>query len=189
MTTEQTRGNGGNPNQGSETPSGMTRAVSEGSSLERRDPLAAAFEGPFALMSRLIQDMDRLFYGMSPLASRSWLAPQLEPQQWRPAVDVTEQDDRLIVVADLPGLHRENVDVEIRNGQLVISGERRNESEQRQGEYRMTERSYGKFAREVPLPEGVNPDDISARFEDGVLRIEIPVPATMQRQRRQIPIR
>jgi HSP20 family protein len=184
MATEQKQGNGGNQAKGAEAQRGITRADPEGSRLARQDPLAAAFEGPFTLMSRLVQDMDRMFYGMSPFTSRS----RLDAQEWRPAVDVMEQDGKLIVQADLPGLEKEHLNVEVRDDQLIISGERRNESERTEGGYRMTERSYGKFARYVPLPEGVNPDDVVAKFEGGVLEVEVPIPSASQGQRRKIPV-
>jgi HSP20 family protein len=187
MSTEQKQDNGGNPTKGAEAQRGMTRAGSEGARMARReplDPLAAAFEGPFTLMSRLIQDMDRMFYGMSPTTPRS----PLQSREWRPAVDVMEQDGKLVVHADLPGLQKENLNVEVRDDQLIISGERRNESARNEGDYRLTERSYGRFARSVPLPEGVNPDEVAAKFQDGVLRIEVPLPQGTQRGRRQIPI-
>lgn len=191
MTTQQKQENGGN--EYTTRRSSAQRAASAGGLMDpeaiqgasvplpllRKDSLNALFDGPFALMNRLFQDMDQMFYGLlPPTAAR----PPARAQEWRPAVDVFEQDGMLVVQADVPGMQKENLKVEVRDDVLLISGERRSESEQRQGDYRQTERSYGKFTRSVPLPQWARPDDMSARFEDGVLKIEIPIP------RRQIEI-
>jgi HSP20 family protein len=182
MTTQQKQENGGNDyvtsGSGSQRGEGM-HGRSASPQMMRRDSFEAAFEGPFALMNRLFQDMDQMFHGLLPST------PARQPvrsQEWRPAVDVFERDGKLIVQADVPGMQKENLSVEVRDNRLFISGERRGESDQQQGGYRQTERSYGKFTRAVALPPWVRPEDMAAKFEDGVLQVEIPM------LRRQIEI-
>jgi HSP20 family protein len=83
----------------------------------------------------------------------------------------------LIVCADLPGLKKEDIQVEFSEDALTIQGERRQEHEESHEGYRTSERSYGKFYRSIPLPEGVNPESAKATFQDGVLKITVPLPA------------
>ena len=91
--------------------------------------------------------------------------------------------------ADLPGLKRDDITVEVDDGVLTLSGERRQENrEEREGFYR-SERSYGSFYRTIPLPEGVEEDDISATFDEGVLEVRVPVPEQAQRRARRVEIR
>lgn len=86
----------------------------------------------------------------------------------------------LVVSADLPGLKKEDVNVEIREDQLIRQGERRSETAtEREGYYR-SERSYGKFFRAIPLPPGVDPAQADAQFRDGVLEIRMPMPQQQQ---------
>jgi len=93
-----------------------------------------------------------------------------------------EKDGRLIVCADLPGMRKEDVHVELENDQLVIQGERRQESQQ-QG---YSERSYGSFYRVIPLPEGIDPSQAQAHFQNGVLEISLPAPRQNQGRRIEI---
>ena len=97
-------------------------------------------------------------------------------QRWVPAMDLVEADDHFILKADLPGLGEDDVNIEIRDNALTISGQRKAEHEhQERGWYRV-ERSFGRFSRSLTLPEGVDPDAISAGFEKGVLEVRIPKP-------------
>jgi HSP20 family protein len=92
---------------------------------------------------------------------------------WAPDVDVLEREGKLVVRADLPGLSKDDVRVEVQDGALVIEGERRQEREvERSGTYR-AERIYGAFSRVIPLPEGVDPDTAEAHFENGVLEVSL----------------
>jgi len=89
-----------------------------------------------------------------------------------------------VIRADLPGLSKDDVNVEMNDDAITISGERRNENEeQREGYYR-SERSYGSFYRQIPLPEGVNPKDAQATFRDGVLEITLKAPQLKSQKRR-----
>jgi HSP20 family protein len=78
---------------------------------------------------------------------------------------------------DLPGVKRENVTVEVTDGQLLVSGERKQEIEEKKENVYRTEREYGSFYRAVPLPEGVKPEEVKATFADGVLEVTVPLPS------------
>ncbi len=130
------------------------------SSLFSLHPAALFSMSPFALMRRFTDEMDRVFEGQS--RGRGF-----REEQWSPAVEVTERDGKLEVVADLPGIKESDV-------------------KKREGYYR-TERRYGQFYRVIHLPEDANVDQARAEFHNGELRISIPVPE-QQRRTRQIPI-
>jgi HSP20 family protein len=101
-------------------------------------------------------------------------------RQWTPALDIVENDGDYVVRADLPGLGEGDVKVEVKDGVLTISGERKSEHEERKDGYRRIERSYGSFARSLTLPDGVDPEAVKATFEKGVLEIHVPKPEAPQ---------
>jgi len=146
---------------------------------------------PFEFMRRFGEEMDKLFGDFD--FGRNWLPPAIArsngPGLWAPEIEMFEQDGELIVRADLPGLTRDDVNVEIDNDAITIEGERRSEEkENREGFYR-TERSYGKFYRRLPLPEGVEAENANATFRDGVLEITMNAPKrTEQPKRRKVQI-
>ncbi|HEX6050719.1 MAG TPA: Hsp20/alpha crystallin family protein [Gemmatimonadaceae bacterium] len=157
--------------------------------------LSGAFlSNPFGFMRRMSEEMNRIFEsaGMGGVGGR--LSPFGGEQAgtgsaWVPPIEVQQKGNELVVRADLPGLKRDEVSVEVDDGVLTLSGERRQESrEEREGFYR-SERSYGSFYRAIPLPEGVNEDDIQATFGDGVLEVRVPVPEQQQRRGRRVEIR
>src|SRR5262245_4766 len=91
---------------------------------------------------------------------------------WIPAVDVRENDKDVSVEVELAGVKPEDVTVNVENGVLTISGERKSErKEGEEGRYHVVERSYGSFMRSFTLPQGVKEDQISADFDQGVLRV------------------
>jgi HSP20 family protein len=107
-------------------------------------------------------------------------------RRWAPAVDLLEREDTLVLKADLPGLEEDDVQIEVRDNVLTISGERRSDVESKENGYYRVERAFGRFSRAVTLPEGVDADSIEANFEKGVLEVTIPKPE--QRQPRRISI-
>src|SRR5215208_4985495 len=107
-------------------------------------------------------------------------------QRWMPAMDLVEADDHFLLKADLPGVSEEDVAIEVRDNALTISGERKAEHERRERGWYRVERSFGRFSRSLSLPEGVDPDGISASFDRGVLSVTIPKPE--QRKPRRIQI-
>ena len=143
---------------------------------------------PFSLMRRLSEEMDRAF--ASSLGLPTWGRPALEQQSlWVPAVEVRQQDNNLVVSAELPGMTKDDVKVEVTDDGLVIQGERKREHEEKREGYYRSERSYGQFYRVVPLPEGIDPEKAKAQFKDGVLQVEVPLPASAQRKHKEIPIK
>jgi HSP20 family protein len=143
---------------------------------------------PFSLMRRLSDELDRAFATSFGLPA-TWGRGAEEHGIWAPAVEVRQDQSNLIVTAELPGINKDNVKVEVTNEGLIISGERRSEHEEkRQGFYR-SERSYGRFYRLVPLPDGIDPEKAKAQFKDGVLEVQLPLPESMQRRNREIPIK
>jgi HSP20 family protein len=107
-------------------------------------------------------------------------------QRWVPPMDLVEADDHFVLKADLPGLSEQDVSIEVRDNALTISGERKAEHEKRERGWYRVERSFGRFSRSLTLPEGVDPDSISAGFDRGVLQVTIPKPE--QRKPRRIAI-
>jgi HSP20 family protein len=164
------------------------------STHNRHEPHSQSLLGtPFSLIRRFGEDMDRLFEdfgfgrGLRPAFGRD-LFPrslgELDRSLWSPQVEVFERDGRLFLRADLPGLTKDDVNVEITDDAIVISGERRKEQEEKREGYYHTERSYGSFYRRIQLPEGVNADDAHATFRNGVLEINLKAPQREQRGRR-----
>lgn len=186
------------------TQTGLGRTSSGGGSstgMTRRGTMtpASLFGDPFTTMRSMMEQMDRLFsdfIGYSPLSrSRSQgLAPSLQnltggagagmANLWYPQIEVSERGGNLVVCADLPGMKKEDVHLEVRDDYLVLEGERRQENEQNEGGWYRSERSYGRFYRTVPLPEGASPDQVKANFRDGVLEVTIPLPRREEQQQR-----
>jgi HSP20 family protein len=109
------------------------------------------------------------------------------PRRWIPAMDLTEEGEQFVLRADLPGLDEQDVQIELDDRVLTVSGERRSEQESRRDGHYRVERASGKFARSLTLPEGVDPETIEATFEKGVLEVRIPKPE--QRRPRRVPIK
>jgi HSP20 family protein len=144
---------------------------------------------PFSLMRRLSDEMDRAFATSFGLPTWGRTDAGEEEAVWMPPVEVRERDNNLQVIAELPGINREDVKVEVTNDGLAIQGQRKKETEEKRQGYYRSERSYGHFYRLVPLPEGIDPDKAKAQFKDGVLTVELPLPESMLRKRKEIPIR
>jgi HSP20 family protein len=109
-------------------------------------------------------------------------------EEWTPMIEIFERDGKLHVTADLPGMSRDDVRIEVRDNNLVIEGERKQEKKEDREGYFLTERSYGKFYRVIPLPDDVNPDSARATFRDGVLELTMDLPRNHPSHSRTIPI-
>jgi HSP20 family protein len=107
-------------------------------------------------------------------------------RRWMPAMDLVETDDRFILRADLPGLAEEDIKIEFDDGTLTVSGERKAEHESKTEGYYRVERAFGSFSRSLTLPQGVDPEAVTARFDRGVLEVSIPKPE--ERKPRRIEI-
>jgi len=97
-------------------------------------------------------------------------------RSWTPALDIEEKEGAYVVKADLPGVKKKDIHIELKNRVLTLKGERHNEHEETEGGYHRAERTFGSFERRFAVPEGVTEKDIHARYTDGVLELTIPVP-------------
>jgi HSP20 family protein len=139
---------------------------------------------PAAELNTIQNEMNRLFNNFfdQPAAGRD-SAPS---RRWMPAMDLVETTDHYVLRADLPGLSDDDVNVQLEDNVLTISGERSAKHEHdAQGYYRIA-RAFGSFARSLTLPDGVNPDMVHAHFDRGVLEVTIPKPE--QKKPRQVQI-
>jgi HSP20 family protein len=131
---------------------------------------------PFSLARRFMDEMDRLSedfgFGRGVLST---LEREFPIGAWAPQVEMFERDGQLVLRADLPGLSKDDVKVELKDNAITIEGERRSEHEEKGEDYYRSERSYGNFYRRLPLPEGVKADNATATFDNGVLEITMPV--------------
>ncbi|MFM2295246.1 MAG: Spore protein [Verrucomicrobiota bacterium] len=112
----------------------------------------------------LHEELERLFE--TPVAATA--------QPWSPALDVTEDKDGFTVRAELPGLKREDINLSLHDGALILTGERKVETESTEATVHRRERFYGKFQRVLALPVAVNAEKVTAHFKDGVLAIVLP---------------
>lgn len=148
------------------------------------------FANPFVAMRRLSDDMEHLFenvWGTRRLPSL-WRETEWGAR-WTPEIEMFERKGELVLRADLPGLTKEDVKVEITDNELVIEGERKEEKEKKEKGYYACERSYGSFYRAIALPEGVNVGEAKATFKDGVLEISMPAPKAHERHGRRLEIK
>jgi HSP20 family protein len=143
----------------------------------------------FALLRQMTSELDRVF---DDWPSFRW--PSLGPVTtsesvaWSPKIDVFERDNRLVTRVDLPGMRKEDVSVEVTDGHLALSGERKREREEKKDNFYRTEREYGRFYRAVPLPEGAKLEDVKATFLDGVLEVSVRLPARSEASVRKVQI-
>jgi HSP20 family protein len=175
--------------------------------------MASAFmSNPFAFAQAMSQEMDRIFgaYGDDDLwstsgarrggaATGSTFGRRGEQQslqrsggaglaQWAPQMELYQRGNELVLSADLPGIKPDDVHIDLEDGVLTVSGERRHSEEDRQEGFYRSERSYGSFARSIALPEGVDEDRVNARFENGVLEVTIPMPEQQKQRGRRVQI-
>ena len=134
------------------------------------------------LLRRFSRDVDRFFgeAGFRPL----FLKEGSDPFDWSPDLESFERKGQFVVRADLPGLTKDDVKLNVENGILSIQGERKQEAETTNDGWYRTERSYGAFFRSLPLPEGVKTDQINATFKNGVLEVVMPLPAVEKEVKR-----
>ena len=139
---------------------------------------------PVRELSSLQNDMNRLFNTFFDTTSGG--NGGTAARRWIPAMDLVETEDNFVLKADLPGLAEEDVHIDVEDNVLTVSGERKAEHEDKREGYVRVERSYGSFRRSLTLPEGVEPEAVSASFDRGVLEVRIPKPE--ERKPRRISI-
>ena len=137
---------------------------------------------PLRELGTLQNEMNRLFNTVfdSPGGNGGTL------RRWMPAMDLVETDDHFVLRADLPGMSENDVNIEVEDRVLTVSGERKAEHETAKEGYHRVERAFGSFSRALTLPEGVDPESVEASFDRGVLEVRIPKPE--QRKPRKISI-
>ncbi|HZI86098.1 MAG TPA: Hsp20/alpha crystallin family protein [Pyrinomonadaceae bacterium] len=152
----------------------------EKTELARKTPETA---NPFQMMRRFTNDMERLFEGFQGFSFPTFFKTDFPPFrtefeniEWVPQIEVLQNNGQFMVRADLPGLTKDDVKVEMTDDLLTLSGERKEEKEEKREGFYRSERSYGSFYRQIPLPEGAKTEDAAATFHNGVLEITIPAP-------------
>jgi HSP20 family protein len=140
---------------------------------------------PVRELSSIQNEMNRLFntFFDSPTPGNGGNAGL---RRWIPAMDLVETDEHFVLKADLPGLTESDVNIEVEDNVLTVSGERKAEHEDKREGYVRVERAYGAFRRSLTLPEGVDPETVTASFENGVLEVRIPKPE--ERKPRRVAI-
>ena len=174
---------------------GQSRALTRRESLWPSESMRSPFSPSF-MMNRFADEIDRLFgdfgLGRGRLSPRGWTErnfSDFEQSVWSPQLEVLERDGQFLIRADLPGLNKDDVKVEITDSAVTIQGERKQEHEEELSGWHRSERSYGSFYRSIPLPEGVNTDAVQARFSDGVLEIKMPAPTRDESRARRVDIK
>jgi len=124
-------------------------------------------------LATLRSEMDRLFdtFIREPFGSLEW--PFIGQGKWAPAVDVSENDQEVIVHAELPGIDPKDLDVTLSGNQLVLTGEKKESAEKSGKGFYRSEIRFGSFRRSVPLPEGIDPDNVDAQYANGVLTLRL----------------
>jgi len=168
----------------------LTHQDRDRSGMQRRHA-SSWLASPFDVFDRMAEEMDRTFdrmfrdFGMS---RGSWSTLPIRSRGgeglWSPRIEAFQQGDRFIVRADLPGLKKEDVQVELSDDAVTLRGERREEREEEREGYFRSEREYGQFHRSIPVPEGVITESAQATFKNGVLEISMQAPPAETRRRR-----
>jgi HSP20 family protein len=151
-----------------------------------------SLEDPFRMMDRFATEIDRVF---DDVLGRGWLTPRFggnwlrspsrrELEAWLPDIEIFRRNNELVIRADLPGLTKDDIKVDVTENRITLQGERKREQEEEKGGVYRSERSYGSFYREIPLPEGTVADQAKATFKDGVLEITMPAPPEQARRRK-----
>ena len=104
---------------------------------------------------------------------KDWETP-VSTTAWNPSVDIFENDNEVVIKAELPGMNPKDIDVRLENNVLMLKGERQFEKETKEENYHRIEREYGSFSRSFALPTAVNGDSVTAEYKDGVLKITLP---------------
>jgi HSP20 family protein len=157
--------------------------------------------GPFELAHRLAEEMERVFEDFG--RETGWHLPRfltrgrrLFPRGlgamttgWSPRIDVVEREGQLMVHADLPGMSKEDVKIEVTEGMLTIEGERKEEKKEEREGYRYSECRYGSFYRCIPLPEGVDASKATAEFRKGVLEVTMPAAPRPEQKAHRVEVR
>jgi len=139
---------------------------------------------PFRELMSFRDDMERLFdsfFGRRHLEEAEGF--------WYPVIDIEEDNENFIVKAELPGMRKEDIKISVRGNSLVVSGERKQESETKSKTFHRIERSYGKFTRTITLPSEADADKVKASYKDGILIVTLPKPETLKAKEIEIEVK
>lgn len=140
---------------------------------------------PYGAVASLQDSINRLF---NDAFARTGADEDFTLSAWKPLVDIFDKDDAIIIHAELPGVRKEDVSIELKENILTLKGERCETKEVKEDKFYRKERTFGSFHRAFTLPTAINPDLIKATFKDGVLEIEIPKPEEKKPKQIQIDI-
>lgn len=129
------------------------------------------------MLRRFSQEMEHGF-------GESWGGGEQQIARWSPAIEVSEREGKYSIRAELPGVNADDVQINVGEDSVIIEGERRDERERDIRGMHVTERRYGRFYRAIPLPEGAQTDGATAKFDNGVLEVEVPVEQKKAERRR-----
>ncbi len=129
---------------------------------------------PFREMAGLHGRLNRIFPDSFLGRVGSLLEDSTVVRNWAPVVDIYETEDEVVLKAELPGMEKKDIHLEVRDHTLTLSGERKHEKEVKEENFHRVERSYGKFYRSFSLPSTVNGGEIKASMKDGVLEVNLP---------------
>jgi len=140
----------------------MTWELTTWKPLRKMDPLRN--------FDRMTKEMDRFWDSFVPAT----LKRTDDTGEWLPSLDVSETKNEIVVKAEVPGMDPKDIDISLSNGTLTIKGEKKQEREEKEGDYHLVERSYGSFIRSIMLPTEVKQDKINASYKNGVLKVVLP---------------
>jgi len=133
---------------------------------------------PWEELRRMEEWMDRMFRETWPYYAERRALPRVAGEELaetaRPSVDIKDKEGKIVVAADMPGVEKGDISINIRGDTLEISAEKKEDKEEKEEGYIRRERSYRKFYRSIPLPTEVDKDKVDATFKNGVLQIEMP---------------
>ena len=160
-------------------------AGKESKEIAKTEPARAL--SPFEEMERRFEDLFRRPFS---LMEPSWW-PRLrmpEMEEVSPKVDIFEEGDNFVVKAEIPGLKKEEIEVNLTGDMITISGEKKKEEKVEKKDYYRLERSYGSFTRSFRLPKEVQTDKAKATFKDGVLEVKVPKTEEAKKKEKKVPV-
>lgn len=138
-----------------------------------------------------IREMEDMMRGMQRMLG-SWPARTGDEstyvQEWSPCVDIGETDQEFLIKAELPEVKKDDIKVTVDDGNLVITGERKSEHEEKDVKFHRVERSYGRFQRSFSLPDETDPAKITSEFHDGILTVHLPKNPSVKHTSQTIPV-
>lgn len=156
----------------------MTSLIHRSPSATSTSPVAPFFADRFPSVDRFFSDD---FF--RPMRLFDQLAESLTQRGWVPPVDIRETDEAYVVMADLPGFTKEDVEITLEDSVLTLTGSRQWDGAEQPQSYRRVERAYGEFSRSFNLPAQVDADQVKAKFDNGVLTVTVPKTAEARPRR------